>query len=118
MTFLREGDTPVTRIVHGRADVARHASRPASIPELVNTSFSIVVDSTVPIIAERAMYFGTTRFWDGGHESAGVPEAATNWFLAEGATGPFFETFMLVGNPNPATANVTLTFLTDSGQSP
>ena len=38
------------------------------------------------------------------------------WFLAEGATGPFFETFVLVGNPNPAAANVTFTFLTDGGQ--
>ncbi len=86
-----------------------------TIPELANTSFSIVVDSTVPIIAERAMYFGTARFWDGGHEAAGVSDAATTWLLAEGATGPFFETFVLVGNPNPSPANVTMKFLTDGG---
>ena len=62
------------------------------------------------------MYFGTARLFDGGHESAGVPAGATSWFLAEGATGSFFTTFVLVGNPNPAPANVTMTFLTDSGQ--
>jgi len=74
------------------------------------------VDSNIPIIAERSMYFGTRRFWDGGHESAGVSAPATSWFLAEGATGPFFKTFILVGNPNPAPVNITMTFLTDTGQ--
>ena len=54
------------------------------------------------------MYFGTARLFDGGHESAGVPAGAQSWFLAEGATGPFFETFILIGNPNPAAATVTL----------
>ena len=63
------------------------------------------------------MYFGTARLFDGGHESTGVSEGATSWFLAEGATGPFFETFVLVGNPNPVAANVTFTFLTGDGQS-
>ena len=62
------------------------------------------------------MYFGTARFWDGGHESAGVSEPATSWFLAEGATGSFFDTFVLVANPNSTPANVTMTFLTDTGR--
>jgi hypothetical protein len=52
------------------------------------------------------MYFGTARLFDGGHESADVPAGSTSWFLAEGATGSFFETFVLVGNPNSAQANV------------
>jgi hypothetical protein len=116
LTFLRDGGTPVTRVVPV-PPTSRVTVAAALIPEVVNTSFSIVVDSAVPVIAERAMYFGTERFWDGGHESAGVPEASTSWFLAEGATGPFFKTFILVGNPNPSPANVTLTFLTDQGQS-
>ena len=87
------------------------------IPELLNRSFAMVVDSNTPIVAERAMYFGTARFWDGGHESAGVTEPSASWFLAEGATGAFFDTFILVANPNPTAATVTMTFLTDQGQS-
>ena len=114
LRFLREGATPVTRVV-AVAPASRVTVACGLIPELVHRSFSIVVDSNVPIIAERSMYFWTTRFLDGGHESAGVEEAATRWFLAEGATGPFFETFILVGNPNAAVANVTLTVLTDTG---
>ena len=103
---------PVTRTVK-LAPTARLTVSAGAIPELVNHSFAMVVESTVPIVAERAMYFGTARFRDGGHESAGVSEPSTNWFLAEGATGPFFDTFVLVGNPNPTPATVTLTFLTD-----
>jgi hypothetical protein len=116
LTFLRDSGGPITRTVTV-APTSRLTVATSLIPEVVNTSFSIVVDSDNPIIAERAMYFGTERFWDGGHESAGVAEAATSWFLAEGATGPFFKTFILVGNPNTTPANVTLTFLTDTGQS-
>ena len=36
----------------------------------------------------------------GGHDSAGVTALATRWFLAEGAAGTFFDTFVLIGNPN------------------
>ena len=115
LTFLREGATPFTKMVtvppSSRVTVAANA-----VPELVGRSFSIVVDATQPIIAERAMYFGTARLFDGGHESTGVPSGAQSWFLAEGATGPFFETFILIGNPNPAAATAVVTFLTDSGQ--
>jgi subtilisin-like proprotein convertase family protein len=88
-----------------------------SIPELVNRSFGIHVLSSRPIIAERSMYFpfGSPRLWEGGHESAGVNETSRNWFLAEGATGPFFETFILLMNPTDIPANVTLTYLLPSG---
>jgi len=115
LTFLREGSTPFTKTLtvppSSRVTVAANG-----IPELVGRSFSIVVDATEPIIAERAMYFGTARLFDGGHESTGVPSGAQSWFLAEGATGPFFETFILIGNPNPAAATAVVTFLTGSGQ--
>ena len=39
------------------------------------------------------------ELWTGGHASAGVTSLASRWFLAEGATGSFFDTFVLVGNP-------------------
>ena len=50
------------------------------------------------------MYFGADPLWKGGHESAGVTAPSTTWFLAEGATGPFFETFILLANPQPTAA--------------
>lgn len=82
-------------------------------PGLLNRAFSIVVESDVPIIAERAMYFGRVPFWTGGHESAGVPALATTWFHAEGATGGFFDNYILVGNPSEVDAETKFTFLLD-----
>ena len=63
------------------------------------------------------MYFsmGRDRLFDGGHESAGVNETSTRWFLAEGATGPFFDCFVLLSNPNASAAKVTLTYLLPDG---
>lgn len=84
-------------------------------PELTDKSFSIVVESDVPIIAERAMYLGPRLVWPGGHESAGVPALSTQWFHAEGATGHLFDEYILVGNPNDSDTTVTFTFLLDSG---
>jgi hypothetical protein len=86
---------------------------------LRDTSFGIEVTFLdAPGIAERAMYFGTPPdiLWKGGHESAGVTAPALEWFLAEGATGPFFETFILVSNPGTQAAAVTVTYFTSSGQ--
>jgi hypothetical protein len=115
VSFLTESNGTVVKTFQV-APTARLTVSAGLIPELINRSFAIVVDSTIPIIAERSMYFGTKRFWDGGHESAGVSAPATSWFLAEGATGPFFDTFVLVANPNPTPAHIVMNFLTDQGQ--
>jgi hypothetical protein len=61
------------------------------------------------------MYFGNDPVWKAGHESAGVSSPSPTWFLAEGATGGFFETFVLMANPNDDAADVTVTFLPDTG---
>jgi hypothetical protein len=84
-------------------------------PELVGFSFGMHVTFEQPGVAERAMYFGVDPFWKAGHESAGVTEPSPTWFLAEGATGPFFETFVLLANPGDQPAEATVTFLPDTG---
>ena len=101
MTFLREGGRAGRADVHRRSRPRASPSRAGTIPELAE---HVVLDRrrlSAPIIAERAMYFGTTRFWDGGHESAGVPEAPSrpgSWRKARPARSS--TTFVLVGNPN------------------
>jgi hypothetical protein len=69
-----------------------------------------------PIIVERAMSRGVPgQFFGAGHESAGVTAPALEWFLAEGATGPYFDLFVLVANPGAADAQVQATFLLPDG---
>jgi hypothetical protein len=70
------------------------------------------VESNRPVVAERAMY-GNNRTW--AHDSIGVTKPATEWYLAEGSTGPGFETWILVQNPNPKPTGVTISYLTMDG---
>ena len=119
--FLIEGGSPVTKVYNllptSRTNVfAGDVQEPAGTRVLLEKAFGIVVTFDQPGVVERAMYFGTTPFWNGGHESAGVNAPSKSWFHAEGATGPFFDTFILLSNPNATTATVTLTFLLDTGE--
>jgi hypothetical protein len=84
---------------------------------LAATDVSAAITSTAPIVVERAMYMTTAgQPFGAGHGSAGVTAPATDWFLAEGATGAFFDMFILIANPDPSnTANVRATYLLDNG---
>ena len=88
-------------------------------PGLEATDVSADIHSTngVPIIVERAMYFSTGGIpFRGGHDSAGVTEPRAHWFFAEGATGSFFNTFLLLANPDATrTAHVTVSYLLPDG---
>jgi uncharacterized repeat protein (TIGR01451 family) len=93
-------------------------NKPA-LAALANAELSAIVESTngVPIIAERAMYLDQPgRPLGAGHESAGVTAPSTQWFLAEGATGNYFDLFILIANPQATPANVQAEFLLASGQ--
>jgi hypothetical protein len=113
--FLLDDGQVVTRSLELPA-LGRETIYANEIPELLTRSFGTTVHANQPILCERAMYFknGDTMF-RGGHSSAAVPSGSTHWFLAEGQTGNFFETFVLLANPNPEPVNVTVRYLTNSG---
>jgi uncharacterized repeat protein (TIGR01451 family) len=84
---------------------------------LASTDVSAVISAPLPIIVERAMYKSTPgQVFAAGHDSAGVTALSTRWFLAEGATGPFFDCFILLANPGAETANVTIDYLLSDGR--
>lgn len=84
--------------------------------ELASTDVSAVIDSSLPVIVERAMYLGGhARMFDAGHESAAIAEPSQRWFFAEGATGPYFDLFLLLANPGAAEAKVRATYLLPDG---
>ncbi|MGV3517154.1 hypothetical protein [Luteitalea sp.] len=86
---------------------------------LASAEFSAVVESldATPIIVERAMYLSNQgRTFNAGHESMGITTPATQWFLAEGATGTYFDLFVLIANPTATDANVTVTYLLGDGR--
>ena len=67
------------------------------------------------IVAERSMYFNSPDGKIDCHNSMGADETASVWGLAEGATWPGYEEWVLVQNPTTTDASVTLFFLTPSG---
>src|SRR6185369_14213534 len=68
--------------------------------QLSATDLSAKIVSDQPILVERAMYMTTGgKVYSAGHDAAGVTAPAKTWFLAEGATGVFFDLFVLMENP-------------------
>jgi hypothetical protein len=113
--FLLPSGSPIVRTYELRPR-SRTTIYVNVIPELGSTDVSADISATQPIAVERAMYRSQAdQSFALGHAAAGIPQAATNWFLAEGATGAFFDTYVLVANPSAQAATVTMDFLRDDG---
>ncbi len=112
VTYMIEGSGP--QVVAHTVDANSRATFNMAT-DIGNKDASIKVESDVPVIPERAMYRNNRRE---GHDSIGTTTPATDYFLAEGATGygPNFITYVLVQNPQNSTTNVDITFMTGSGQ--
>ncbi len=86
-------------------------------PELASTDVAASISATRPVIVERAMYATNPgQPFAAGHGGAGVERPDIRWFLAEGATGSFFDLFVLIGNPGDQDAQLTLSYLLPSGE--
>lgn len=81
-----------------------------TVADDVSVSTEVLADQ--PVVAERAVYWGDRTE---GHDSIGSTSPSTTWYLPEGSTGPGFETWVLVQNPNSAPAEVTLDYMTSHG---
>jgi N-acetylmuramoyl-L-alanine amidase len=76
---------------------------------------SVIVDSPLPIMVERPMYFLYSEKWDGGHVSGGTNQPSTTWYFAEGYTGVGFEEWLCLLNPGDQPANVKIEYLSQGG---
>jgi hypothetical protein len=85
---------------------------------LQNRDVSTLVSSLTPgrgVVAERSMYMNTPDGKVDCHNSIGATRPAGGWGLAEGATWPGFEEWVLVQNPTGTPAAVHFFFLTPGG---
>jgi hypothetical protein len=64
----------------------------------------------VGIVVERPIYFRYSPVIDGGHTLMGAVTPANTWLFAEGYTGPGFDEYLILLNPNSTPAPVTLTY--------
>jgi hypothetical protein len=74
---------------------------------------SMRVSSTNPsLAAERPMYFNYAGVWTGGSCVVGARSLSKDVYFAEGYTGPGFDEYICVLNPNDAAADLTFLFQT------
>lgn len=81
---------------------------------------SIKVESDIPIVAERPLYFNYHGKWTGGHVVTGAKEKAPDHYFAEGTTRDnaadgSFEQWLCVQNPGETDASVQLRCRTGEG---
>jgi glucose/arabinose dehydrogenase len=121
VTYLRPDGLPPIVLPYEVEGHTRETIWVDAQPGLAETdvSASITVTNGVGIIVERAMYRTShnTAFM-AGHDSAGVTAPAAHWFFAEGATGTFFDMFLLLANPGAGPARVMVRYLLPGGAAP
>jgi trimeric autotransporter adhesin len=83
----------------------------SSMPD---TDFSTLVSSNVPIVAERAMYWQSAA-GQACHDSIGLPQSHTAYYLPDGQTSDGRETYTLVQNPNSTSVNVDVIYYGSNG---
>ncbi len=114
--YFRDGAAPLTTTL----------TIPANSRETVNVNadvgdgreVSIKVQSTIPIVAERPIYFLVEEAWDGGHNTIGATSPVNQWFFAEGYTGSGFQEWLTLQNPNATNATATITYTFRGGATP
>ena len=83
---------------------------------LPNTDFSTQVHGSLPVIAERSMYWGAgTPLGEACHDSIGMASAHTTFYLPDGQTLQGRETWTLVQNPNAVPVSVEVSYLPAGG---
>ena len=87
-----------------------------TVPGLESTDVSAHITAPQPIAVERAMYRSTGgQIFALGHAAAAVAAPSATWFFGEGATGAFFDTYLLLVNPSAQPASVQVDYLRDQG---
>jgi peptidoglycan/xylan/chitin deacetylase (PgdA/CDA1 family) len=77
---------------------------------------SVRLVSTLPVVAERSMYFTYEGKWSGGHDVTGIAEPRAKWCFAEGCTREGFDTYLCMQNPNDTEAMVDIRYLCADGK--
>ena len=74
------------------------------------------VDSDVPLVVERPMYFSLPGGIDGGHNVVGAAAPSDEWHFAEGCTREGFQTWLCLANPQRREVRATTDYFLAGGQ--
>jgi Family of unknown function (DUF5719)/IPT/TIG domain len=76
---------------------------------------SVHVRSSLPVVAERPMYFNYKGKWTGGDDIVGLHYPAMHNVFAEGCTYPWYDEWLSIWNPGPTAATVTVQYKVSGG---
>ena len=74
-----------------------------------------MVQSDSPVVAERVLTFAYKGVWTGRTALIGIPAPGTSFSFAEGYTGPGFEEYLTLANPQSSAVDTTITYLFADG---
>lgn len=133
-TYYRDEGAPVSKVYtvlpRSRFNIWTDQERSDSGALLLPASaFSVRLESDVPVVAERAMYWGTPSVadratpiypWAEGHVVGGIEAPEAKWAFAEGRqgtdqSGATYDSFFLLVNPNASDIDVRAFFATEDG---
>lgn len=117
VTFLRTKGAPIKRTYTIGPGARLSVWVDQEHPDLLATDVAAIVESEdgPAIVAERAMYMAGAGGFVGGHASLGTTAPRNRWLMAEGATGTFFNLFVMLANPDSRKTAVTLRFRRPDG---
>jgi hypothetical protein len=89
-----------------------------TVPGVEATAFSTTAISTngLPLVVERAMFWDASYY--GGKGAAAIDQPSATWYFAEGVQNSFFNTFVLLQNPQTVAVDATLTFALQFAETP
>lgn len=111
---LNDGSAPV---IGDALVIPPRARRTVRVNDAIpHKEVSAELSSTVPVVAERPMYFGYGPWiWTGGHVGMGLQAPRTTTYFAEGYTGAGFEQYLTLTNMNSGPATVDIEYLVRGG---
>jgi N-acetylmuramoyl-L-alanine amidase len=113
VTYAFPGSEPISREYTVEAESRLSIEVAGEVGEEKDVSVS--VESPLPVMVERPMYFLYGERWAGGHVSSGTNQPSTTWYFAEGYTGTGFEEWLCLLNPGEQPANVTIQYFSQGG---
>ncbi len=111
LTYVTETGTRYYQRIAMPPMTRQTVSANANVPGNVG-GISTIVEADTLVAADRYMQWGANGY--GSSLASGVPAPATQWYFAEGATGPFSLYYLLL-NPGSTNANVSIKYLPEGG---
>jgi hypothetical protein len=78
-------------------------------------SASLKLESDVPVVAQRSMFFDYGSGWAGGHAVMGATQLSNQYYFAEGTCRPGFDEYLTLQNPNDSQIAVNASYQLGDG---